>query len=257
MDHGINTTMALINSVSGGVIQILCGWWMLKANPLGRNLYVLWIPVSLIVTWLQMPGDYMPFMVLSLFFFAVMVFFLYVKDSRDYFNGTYDPRKAESAAVSRFRRSQRNRSDLAQVAGVFFLCISGFILLSGFMVSGFTDAEVSRWGLILVFLIPSAILIIPGILLWGRKRWAASLGWTLLVPSVSSVLLSVTFFLMKGTEMWLQIASEAEPEVLDMLIGGGWNGLIGVIISAIMLIWQYRYDWEKAEMSGQAAAMQS
>lgn len=246
-EYGINTTMAMINSVSGGVIQVLCGWWILKANSLGRTLYLLWIPVSLIIAWLQMPGEYLPFMFLSLCFYAVMVFLLHVKDAREYFNGTFDPQLSESAVMSRFRRSQRNRSDLAQVVGIFFLALSGFIMISGFMVSGLSDAEVSRWSLILVFLIPSAIFLIPGILLWGRKRWAAALGWTLLAPSILSVLLSVTFFLMQGTELWMQIESEAEPDALNMLMGSGWNGLIGVLIASILLIWQYKRDWEQVE----------
>ena len=87
-------TLQYIMMAVGVAITVLSGVLMLKANNIGRLMYVSWTAISLIIGLATSPSKAM--MIPSVIFFAVITLFLFMKKSNQYFSTAHSEEIGDS-----------------------------------------------------------------------------------------------------------------------------------------------------------------
>lgn len=109
----------------------------------------------------------------------------------------------------------------------------------------------------------ATVVLLPGILLWGRQRWAGLTGWTLSAAGTWAIIEGVSLVFIIQTAYWQTLAKQLPAaavagftyETFATIIMGG---CVIIFIGVSLLKYQYRNDEKAAGIrmadSGKTAA---
>lgn len=256
---GMDPQLVGLNAVVGGVVQIVAGRAILRADAWGRLLYLIYYPVALLISGLSYPSLFGAMLLPAVVFYGLVAFLLYRPAANDYFAGIYREDHDRRTALAAHRKSERTANDLLRVLGVCVLAFGVLMLFMSMMVVGVgatLDEGDGSLGAVLAFTgVPTVLSLGVGVLLWGPRRWAESLGWTLAVAGVLGAVYAVMLWYLTASGMWDelvgQMGGEALPEgVLDGIFAGTAAGIVVGLAGGALVWWQHRRDREAVDRTG-------
>ena len=255
---GTDPQLVGLNAVVGGVVQIVAGRAILRADAWGRLLYLIYYPVALLISGLTYPDLFGAMLLPAVVFFGLVAFLLYRPAANAYFAGAYREDHDRRAALAAHRKAGRTSSDLLRVLGVFVLAFAVLMLFMTMMVAGiasFDEGGGSPGAVILFTGAPALLSLAVGALLWGPRRWAESVGWTLATAGVLGALYAAMLWYLTASGMWDEMVGrmgdEALPEgVLDGILAGTAAGVVVGIAGGALVWWQHRRDLQAVDRAG-------
>lgn len=200
---GLSPMAGVLLTLVPGLLNALAGYGILKARAWSRPLYLGVGAISLLVNaLLSTPVSALLF---SAAIYLPIAIILTRRSASDYFSGKTGPTADDMERRRKLRAlrvSQRRKSDLSQIFGVGFAVGGGFLLSMALLFLGF--GPIGEVAIISAFVgTPGAIAIGVGILLWGRRRWAAVGGWTLAAVGAWTVITGAGILAMLDSEIWV------------------------------------------------------
>ena len=243
---GVNVWGMAIYSVFGGAVQAVAGAAMLKRHVWGRNLYLVFLPLSTLASSYLYGSMAGMVAIPSAVFFAAMLFLLTRPNVNDYFAGTYSIDRDFALALRTVRKNERNKNDLSRVFGFISAGVGAFLSLMCLLFLGIRGETSILMILVVMFGFPALIFVTAGVLLWGRKRWLEVLGGVFAGFGGMGALYGLVMWYMPQTAYWQQVAPNVDPEIFSGFPLVGFLGF-GFCVSGILMIrWQLRDDREAA-----------
>jgi len=232
----------ILLNVLGGLANIAAGLAMLKRRRWGRQLYVTATPAIILIGMLLYHFRLLPFFLVGFVLYVVFLVLLTRRAASDYFSGSVG---VPSATEEVTPRSGAPASGIRKrFASILLLVLGAWTLAAWLMM--IVPLSVNRPALAigsLMFAVVSAVFVVSGVLLWGRRRWAVLLG-TLLV-SVGGLLLVTSGALLLFTsmrELRDQFAG-VDPAMMEQMVrGSAMFGIGAVVAGALSIVGQRRLD---------------
>lgn len=248
---GANPVVVMIFSTANSVILLAAGVAILQQQKWGRTLLLFFVPASVIISSFVFDAlrEFIPLSIgFSVIFYGVIFYFLFRRDAREYFAGTYAGPPDFQKAVRKVRRSQKNPSDLKQVFGVLFLIAAGFFFYMFVLLIGFSSEFSGLFIFTFMLLLPAVLLYIAGVFLWGKMRWMAVTGWVLIANGIISIISVFTYWSMMTMDLsaFLPPGESLEPDQLQMLMQSNYMGIVIGLIGLIILYYQIQSDHKDA-----------
>ena len=232
------SVVALINAFSSGT-NIASGIAMLRGRNWGRRLFIVVTPVLLLISMALYNFAFALTSFIGAIWYAVAVAFLTRRPVSDYFAGSAEAGSPPSEVMA--KPPVRQSTTGKKVASVILLVLGGFLLIACFM--GLLLIPSGNFLTLVVvagtYGALACAFIVPGVFLWGRKRWAAVLGT--LVATIGGGLLLSSLMLVEFTsipEFGDQFASVGS----DMIPGFLLIGIPATLMGGLLILLQRRSD---------------
>lgn len=210
---GQSVLFAVTSVIVCGVIGLVSGIAILKGRNWGRILYAVFIPLLIILTCLINGFDIR--LITTLLFYAVFMFFLTRAKANEFFKGFKD-----SAEKNQLMQpvGQKKRSVLGivrKIIGGLFFTLGSFsvpiiipALFFSEMFFGEENTAIILASFLIVLLFVLILLVIPGLLIWGRKAWRSLFAISYTVIGIISLLNVVQYFIMTYSRQWQMLISD-------------------------------------------------
>lgn len=241
-----------------GVCYLAAGTAVIGGHVWGRTLFLLFEPIHIVLSYvIYLHKPYAAYLnAFNILFYGIYAWMLTLPSSNEWFAGTFKVREGierRKKAMAEIRKSQKNGSVTAQVFGILFATGAGFFFGMMVITIGFSRHDVLNFMTPVTFMMASAVLL-PGIFLWGRRRWAGLTGWTLSAAGTWAIIEGVSLVFLIQTTYWHSVASQLPPaaaagfnyQTFATIIMGG---CIVIFIGVSLLKYQYRSDEKFAGLS--------
>ena len=239
---GTSTLVVLLLTAFSAFVNIAAGVAMLKGRRWGRRLYVISAPIILLLSTVLYGVKLVAFFLMGWVMYLVNLILLTRRASSEYFSDSVivtepSPDTVPGPVIGEPDTGRR-------AVSIILLVISGLVLTTWFMMM--VPISISLIGSIVVsvvFGVISASLIVPAILLWGRKRWVGVLGTLLAAVGAMLVMMSLMFYQLSTMDAFRAQLAKVDPEMMEGLIRGSLiMGAASAIICVLMILLQREND---------------
>jgi hypothetical protein len=230
---GISPVAAIVPALISGIGDCGSGIAILQGKQWGRTLYLV-LGAAAVLYSAAIPFVSFPMTALGLVVYIVLAYILSRPSTNAYFEGTYEV-AAEvheyRRALRRVREMDRNASDIKRVFAVLFAAVGGVLL------SVLVQMPLFASGGVLVFMgiffgLPAVVALAVGVWLWGRRRWAAVVGWTVSAAGSVGCVTGIYILILLHTSYW-KTAVAASGAGFEIRSG---DVLFAIVTSMVLLL---------------------
>ena len=250
-EMGLTPSLMITHALVSGLFQAGFGYGILKGRPWGRLGYIGYGAVSLLVSFILLPGI-MAGLLFGIVVYGGFCFLLSTPAARAFFEGSFSigTRQQERKDIlAQVRRAQKGGNDVRQIVGAGLVVCAGLLLYIAVYFTGTESVKDSVGGLFTMGA-PALALLGIGAFLWGLKRWRGPVGWCLAAVGCIHVLSGISVIAMQRSPMWETMSAQMENAAAmnpTFFLLTGLTGLVLAVLGGGLLITQYRMDGDIAE----------